>query len=92
LSDLGGTPLGFYFVTLDLSHATAPDPPDPTYSSVIRVTSTGSLGPDPNAPRAVVTLRMEVDVDEGLAGPPPTPPTRPYRIIEWLDEVLPEVP
>lgn len=91
MTDVAGTTVGFYFVDLDLQFATAPDPPDPSHSSVIRVTSIGSVGEDPNAPRAMVTLRMEVDVDEGRAGPPPEPPTRPFRIIDWVDEVLPDL-
>lgn len=88
---LDGSLEGLYMVTLDLTRRSAPDPPDPIFPSVIHVTSTGSLGDDADHPRAVVTLRMEVDLDEGKRSPTVTDPFYPMRITDWSDEVLPDV-
>jgi hypothetical protein len=81
-----GTVVGFYRVVLDLSRLESPAAPDVGHPSLYLVTSTGSLGPDPTKPLARVTLRMEVDVDEGTR--PFNPPTRPFRVTDWVEGLL----
>lgn len=93
LYDASGANLaGYYDVVIDLSQRHAPDPPDPYYPSIILVTSTGLVGDNPKAPLAAVTLRMEIDVDEGDPGPPIVElPTVPFKITDFTDDVLPDL-
>ncbi len=87
----GANRVGYYLVTVDEARRSAPDPPDFHYPSVIVVTSTGCVGQDPKQPQAAVTLRMEIDVDEGEPGPPVELPKVPFKVSDYTDDVLPEL-